>query len=355
VVAVSFSFSWTTDDARFSINKDSISLTFNFKNTSQCLILDNGFPDNPYNAPEYAGKGRPIFLGCPILGVSNDDVLSKTTTAIVNPFLKENYQVLALSSQEGEGSINFSFENLLRDNKGRFIIINPTESEVEEMRNTTKEEIANAHQETKEEKLEEEIETSSLIEKSETAPVIEGLRFDKKTGFYFTEEINDYGLPKDTKVGEFSNGFLGLNAGVIESFQAKKLLPKFPLPFSPLDAENIKMVENKIVGVDYLLFRLSNKVTIYSPMKGSVSKIWGERAISVWTDEMKNYEGLDFISKNGVELEISTEEFDSLVKESRAVKIGEKLGEVSKDVFIKARFDDILTIDNSLVFILPND
>lgn len=343
----SLSFSWTTDDARFSINKDLISLTFNFKNTSQCLILDNGFPDNPYNAPEYVGKGRPVFLGYPILEVGDNDVLSKITTAIVNPFLKENYQVLALSSQEGEGPINFSFENLLRDDKGRFVFIAPEQAEIEKIRTATKEEIANNNQKVEEKELEEKIETSSLIEKSETAPVIEGLRFDKETGFYFTED--------NTKAGEFKNGFLGLNAKTIESLKATGLAFGIPLPFNPLDAENIKMVENKIVGVNYLLFRLSSKVTIYSPVKGTVSKIRGGMIVNVETMERRNYEGLYFTLGNGRELLINSEKFDSLVKESGAVEVGEKLGEVSKDVFIEARFDNILTIDNNLVFILPNE
>lgn len=343
----SLSFSWTTNDARFSINKDSISLTFNFKNTSQCLILDNGFPDNPYNAPEYVGKGRPVFLGYPILEVGNNDVLSKITTAIVNPFLKENYQVLALSSQEGEGPINFSFENLLRDNRGRFVFIAPEQAEIEKIRNATKEEVTNNNQKAEEEKLEERIETSSLIEKSETAPVIEGLRFDKETGFYFTED--------NTKAGEFINGFLSLNARTIESLKATGLAFGIPLPFNSLDAENIKMVKNKIVGVDYLLFRLSSKVTIYSPVKGTVSKVRGGMIVNIETMERRNYEGLDFILGDGRELEIKSEKFDSLVKESGAVELGERLGEVSKDVFIKVRFDDILTIDNNLVFILPNE
>jgi len=123
-------FGWSDSGTSISIGKGSISFSFDFKNTYQCLIPNNMFPDNPYNGSEYSDASHLLFLGNPILEAGQNDILSKDYTRLINPFLKEQYQVLMLSySPDGEPT-SFSFENLLRDDKGRFVFINPDTIEV---------------------------------------------------------------------------------------------------------------------------------------------------------------------------------------------------------------------------------
>jgi len=345
------SFGWSDINASFNIDKDSISLGFNFKKTSQCLILDNGYPDSPYNRPEYAGKGRPLFLGYPILEVNNDDVLSKTATAIINPFLKENYQVLISSNQKGGGPISFSFENLLRDEKGGFIFIAPSQSEVEEMRSAIEEEMERKTAEAEKQTLEENFKTSSLIEKSETAPVIEGLKLDKKTGFYFTKKVNDYGLEEDTKVGVWIDGFIGLSPELIDYFRSKSKGFKIPLPFKPEEGSKIEIIEERDSDMNYLLIKFLGKTTIYSPINGLCHDSHGNRS---WSLEKGAYQGLNFDSNGETVLSITSKKID-YYPHKEEVLIGDKLGEVESNVLIEIDFNNFLKIDDNPVFILINE
>jgi len=339
------------DSASFGIVEDSVVLNFDFKNTSQCLIPDNGYPDNPYNGPEYTNEYRLLFLGSPILQIKNDEVLPKTSTLIVNPFVSNNFQVLITATEEDGGPINFSFNNLLRDNEGRFIFINPGSSEIELMKNTIEEERSIFFSEEKKEALEEKIENLSLVENSEVAPLIDGLSFDKEVGSYFADEGNPYGLNEDEKAGVFVDGFIGLNSKVIDYLQSEKIGLQIPLPFISEDGNNIEIVEEVDSGINYLLIRPSKKIVIYSPIDGLCHDSHGNRS---WGPDKGAYQGLNFDLNGKTLFSINSKKID-YYSHKEEVTIGDKLGEIDSDILIELKSDNLLKINNNLVFILPNE
>jgi len=346
----SLSFGWSDSGTSIAMGKGSISFDFDFKNTCQCLIPNNMFPGNPYNGSEYADANHPLFLGSPILEADQNDILPKNYTRLINPFLKEQYQVLMLSYlPEGEPA-SFSFGNFLRDEKGRFVYINPSKIEREEMKKNIEEEMERETVEAEKQTLEEKFETSSLIEKSETAPVIDGLEFDTETGFYFARENNVYGLTKDTKAGVFRNGLLGLSPEVIKFLQQQEESLKIPLPFNPEEIDDLKMAEEES-GPYALIIRLSGDATVFSPIIGLCYDSWGER---LWGTQKGSYQALSFDLEGKTVLTISSKEIKYYPHKEKVV-IGDKLGEVKQDVLIELEFCELLKIGNNPVFIMINE
>ena len=269
---------------------------------------------------------------------------------IINPFIKENYQLLIAANKQESGLISFSLKNFLRDDKGRFIFISPSSSEIEEMKNSVREEMLNAKAEAEKQALEEGLEASSLIEKTKAAPIIEGLRFDKETGFYLAKEINDYGLRKDAKAGIFKNGLLALNPDAINFLQQQEEGLGIPLPFSVEDINDLKIAE--VNGVGYsLLIRLSKGVTIYSPLNGFCYDGRGE---SLAEPIKGSYQAFFFDREGKTVLNILSKEIKYFSHKEKVI-IGDKLGEVSQDILLELVGCDVLKIGDNPVFILPNE
>ena len=86
-----------------------------FKNLEQKIDNDDIEQEEP-----------PIKFGVPFLRVDKDDVLTRKSLIVINPFLKGEYQILfsAFNSNASGLPIDFSFKNLLRDKEGRFIYLN---------------------------------------------------------------------------------------------------------------------------------------------------------------------------------------------------------------------------------------
>ena len=358
------SFGWSDNSANFNIDKDSILFSFTFRNTSQCLIPGNGYPDNPYNGSEYAGKEYPFVLGYPVLEVNNNDILPrmpKVATSIVNPFIKENCQVLISANKQEGGLISFSLKNFLQDEKGRFIFISPSSKEIEVMKNTIEKEIKIATLEADKKALEEKLEKSSIIDQEKKAPNIEGLEFDKDSGFYIAKKNNKYGLVEEEKAGAFIDGFLSLKPAVIKSLQNETERYSFPIPINPAEGK-IKIAEtvDKITRNTVLLIDLSEEMSVYSPKEAffyQYEQHGGEQGS----------EGLAFILPNKMgetrELEIRSNKFEYLVDDDVNIDVGVLLAKTDQDIFYElylgGRSVDImnyiLKIDDIPVFILPNE
>jgi len=332
--------------------KEGFHLFFNFKNTEQCLITNNDFPDNSNNTQDNSeAPFQRLVLGSPFLEVGENEEIDKSLLDRINPFLKNNYQVIMSINYEGEkNNLGFSFNNLLRDEKGRFVYINPSEIEREEMKKNIEEEMERETVEAEKQTLEEKFETSSLIEKSETAPVIDGLEFDTETGFYFARENNVYGLTKDTKAGVFRNGLLGLSPEVIKFLQQQEESLKIPLPFNPEEIDDLKMAEEES-GPYALIIRLSGDATVFSPIIGLCYDSWGER---LWGTQKGSYQALSFDLEGKTVLTISSKEIKYYPHKEKVV-IGDKLGEVKQDVLIELEFCELLKIGNNPVFIMINE
>lgn len=357
---ISFSVRWSDNFAGFDLVKGSIFLSFDFKKTSQCLIPDNGYPDNPYNGLEYVSAHRFLSIGDPLLEVNTNDFLPKISTALVNPFLSKDYQVLLTSIEKGEGPINFSFENLLRDGKGRFIFINPDSKEVEVMRETIEEEIKKTMLEEEKNVLEEKLEEPSIIDQEKRAPNIEGLEFDKDSGFYIARENNNYGLAEEEKAGAFTDGFLSLKPGVIKVLQDETKKYSFPIPINPSEGK-IKIAETveKMFKSTVLMIDVSEEMTVYSPKEAFFYQFEQHGG--------QGSKGIAFVLPNEIEetreLEIRSNNFEYLVDDDVNVGVGKLLAKTDQDIVYELYLgghsvnimDYILKIDDIPVFILPNE
>jgi len=308
-----------------------------------------------------------IKLGTNFMELGNNENLSTGSLIPIAAFSKNlrEAQILIFVEESVNGGyfINTSLKNFLTDDKGRFIftITQPIPEEIDISQQpitVIREETQNVTSETEKKVSEENLETSSLIKKTETAPEVEGLEFDKKTGFYLAKEINDYGLKKDTKAGIFKNGFLGLRPEVINFLQQQEESFKIPLPFNPEDIKDVQVAEEEHLGI---VIRLAKEATVYSPLNGFC---YNGQIIRSYSTKKGSYDTFNFrLEGTDTELTISSKEIEYYPHKEKVV-IGDKLGVLKQDVVLELHskntnveniYQNILKIGDVPVFILPNE
>jgi hypothetical protein len=346
------------------LSKGLFSLNFDFKDSQECLVPDVDYSSANivdgvvvYNNPDFIQKE--VVLGTPILKVGMNDLIPKSFLIRINPFLGDGYQVL-LSVYSDNQLSNFNFNNFLRDNKGRFIYINPSQSELE---NQIKEQ--GVKKDNSEEKIVDERQKEVEL-KIKEAPSIDGLDFNKKDGKYIARINNDYGLEEGVEAGVFINGFVGLDTKIIKFLQDKsENLENFKIPL-PIDFSEVDNVKLQLDFVKILIITFSGNATVYSPISGSCY-----RGFSPQPDY---YEALFFEMENGKELQIESKAINYL-SDNEMVKIGDKVAEIEKKIILDLKglgkadnilelsseevlemgLDNILKIGETPVFILSNE
>ncbi len=268
---------------------------------------------------------------------------------------------MVLSIYSGNKLSDFNFDNFLKDEKGRFIYINPNQNEID----AQIEEQSIVEKESNKEMADDRQKEIGLEENE--APLIEGLRFDKKDRKYFTEKDNDYGLEEDFEVGVFINGFVGLKPEIIKFLQNESNAQekfKVPLPINFQEANDVKV---EIGFVNILTITFSGTATVYSPVDGECSHGHGSSV------EYGDYESLNLTSDKDRELQIRSKKIDFLFN-SQAVKIGDMLAKIDKEVILDLNglnkiigdisnlsneeilemgLDNILMLGGTPVFVLP--
>jgi hypothetical protein len=307
-----------------SFIKERLSLLFNFRNPEECLIPNNDFPNNLIEGQEEFER---IVLGYPFLEIEQSEEIEKSYLNRINPFIKENFQVIMMANLTGEEiNLDFSFNNFLRDDKGRFIYIAPDNSEIKQQ--------IKIESDLDLEKVREE-KTTNLEVAQDEAPDINGLVFNKKDSSYLTDSSGMYGIGENEKVGIFYKGFVVLDSSVIEFLQKEYKVEgkiKIPFPFDPQDIEKISFSEQG--SANKIIISFNSNLKIYAPVGGNFFRVEGREIVNYETKEWKDYEGITIEMDNGKELQIKSNKL-SILKENGNINLGELLAETDEEITLE--------------------